>query len=171
MTTPQAAKTFMLVLIKPSHYDDDGYVIQWVRSSIPSNTLAALYGLAADAAKRNILGDTVAIKIVPFDETNTRIVPRKIAAMIEAAGGGMVGLVGVQSNQYPRALDIARRFRALGQQVVIGGFHVSGCLSMLPGLHESLQQALDPDAVEQRQAPEKQARCLRNAGMAAERRT
>ena len=43
-------KTFALVLIKPSHYDDDGYVIQWVRSSIPSNTLAALYGLAADAA-------------------------------------------------------------------------------------------------------------------------
>ena len=34
-----------LILIKPTHYDDDGYPIQWLRSAIPSNTLAALYGL------------------------------------------------------------------------------------------------------------------------------
>src|SRR5262249_6682373 len=46
---------------------------------------------------------------------------------------GLVGLVGVQSNQYPRALDIARPFRDAGIQVVMGGFHVSGCLSMLDG--------------------------------------
>ena len=25
---------FKIVLIKPSHYDDDGYVIQWWRSTI-----------------------------------------------------------------------------------------------------------------------------------------
>ncbi len=34
------AKRFPVFLIKPSHYDDDGYVIRWVRSVIPSNTLA-----------------------------------------------------------------------------------------------------------------------------------
>jgi radical SAM superfamily enzyme YgiQ (UPF0313 family) len=45
----------------------------------------------------------------------------------------MVALVGVQSNQYPRALDIARPFREAGIEVAIGGFHVSGCLSMLDG--------------------------------------
>ena len=38
----------------------------------------------------------------------------------------MVMLVGVQSNQFPRALDIARPLRARGIQVGIGGFHVSG---------------------------------------------
>ncbi len=37
-----ARNNFRLVLIKPSHYDDEGYVIQWLRSAIPSNTLAAL---------------------------------------------------------------------------------------------------------------------------------
>ena len=42
-------------------------------------------------------------------------------------------LVGVQSNEYPRALDIARPFRAAGVPVAMGGFHVSGCLSMLDG--------------------------------------
>ena len=45
----------------------------------------------------------------------------------------MVALVGVQSNQYPRALDIARPFRDAGLPVAMGGFHVSGCLAMLDG--------------------------------------
>jgi hypothetical protein len=47
------------------------------------------------------------------------------------------GLVGVQSNQFPRALDIARPLRAAGLQVAIGGFHVSGCLAMLPEMQPS----------------------------------
>ncbi len=55
----------------------------------------------------------------------------------------MVGLVGVQSNQFPRALDIARPLRAAGIPVVIGGFHVSGCIAMLPEIQADLQQAID----------------------------
>jgi hypothetical protein len=35
---------FHLALIKPTHYDDDGYPIQWVKAAIPSNTLACLNG-------------------------------------------------------------------------------------------------------------------------------
>jgi len=58
-----ARQLFHLYLIKPSHYDDDGYVIQWARSSIPANTLAALYGLALDCAQRNVLGEEVEIRI------------------------------------------------------------------------------------------------------------
>lgn len=38
----EAKRRFRLILIKPSHYDDDGYVIQWWRSSIPSNSLASV---------------------------------------------------------------------------------------------------------------------------------
>src|SRR3974377_2241510 len=97
-------RLFCLVLVKPSHYDDDGYVIQCVRSSIPSNSLASLYGLAKDCAERQVLGPEGDIEIHAFDETNTRIRPALVARMIEAAGGGMVMLVGVQSNQFPRAL-------------------------------------------------------------------
>ena len=52
-------KVFKLFLIKPSHYDDDGYVIQWVRSAIPSNTLAVLHGLAVDCGERRVLGEDV----------------------------------------------------------------------------------------------------------------
>jgi hypothetical protein len=71
-------RRFCLVLIKPSHYDDDGYVIQWVRSSMPSNSLAVLYGLALDCGERQALGADVEIDIHAFDETNTRIRPERI---------------------------------------------------------------------------------------------
>jgi len=55
------ARLFHFVMIKPTHYDDDGYPIQWVRSAIPSNTLACLNGLAEDAQRRNVLGRGVEI--------------------------------------------------------------------------------------------------------------
>ena len=124
-------KRFSLVLIKPSHYDDDGYVIQWLRSAMPSNSLAALYGLALECAEQEVLGDDVTLAIHAFDETNTRIHPERIAALVESSDAGMVMLVGVQSNQFPRALDIAAPLRRRGIPVAIGGFHVSGTIAML----------------------------------------
>jgi len=131
---PTVSRRFQLVLIKPSHYDDDGYVIRWWRALIPSNSLAAIYAIAADCAGREVLGPDVAIDIDAIDETNCRVdIPKLLARFRKHGGLGLVGLVGVQSNQYPRALDIARPFRAAGIPVVIGGFHVSGCLSMLDG--------------------------------------
>jgi radical SAM superfamily enzyme YgiQ (UPF0313 family) len=125
---------FQLVLIKPSHYDDDGYVIRWWRAIIPSNSLAAVYGIAADCADREILGSAVAIDITAIDETNTRVdIPALLAKLRQHDNFGMIALVGVQSNQYPRALDIARPFREAKVAVAMGGFHVSGCLAMLDG--------------------------------------
>src|SRR5215831_10907790 len=124
-------RRFCLVLIKPSHYDDDGYVIQWLRSAIPSNSLACLYGLALDCAQRKVLGDDVELEIHAIDETNTRIRPAQIAALLGQADAGVVMLVGVQSNQFPRALDLARQFRDYNLPVAIGGFHVSGTIAML----------------------------------------
>src|SRR5207342_2210266 len=101
---------------------------------IPSNSLAAVYGIAADCAERRVLGADVEIEIEPIDETHTRVnVPALLARFARNDNFGMVALVGVQSNQYPRALDIARPFRDAGVSVVMGGFHVSGCLSMLDG--------------------------------------
>lgn len=129
-------------MIKPSHYDADGYVIQWVRSTMPSNSLAAVYSLAVDAARRRILGPDLAIEVTAIDETNKRVKPKEIIKKIERNGGlGLVGLVGVQSNEMPRALDIARPLREAGIQVMIGGFHVSGCLAMLPEMQPDVGAA------------------------------
>ncbi len=47
---------FTFVLIKPTHYDDQGYPIQWFRSALPSNTLACMNSLAEDARIREVLG-------------------------------------------------------------------------------------------------------------------
>jgi hypothetical protein len=135
--------TFQLILIKPSHYDDEGYVIQWLRSVVPSNSLGALYGLGQDCARRGVLGPDIDIVVSAADETNSRVRVNRIRRQIRRSGGrGMVGLVGVQTNQFARALDIARPLRAAGIQVCIGGFHVSGCLAMLPQRPPEIEEAL-----------------------------
>ncbi len=139
-----ATRRFQLLLVKPSHYDDDGYVIRWWRAMIPSNSLAAVYGIAADCAERQVLGPDVGIDIEAIDETNTRVdIPALIARLRRNGNFGLLALVGVQSNQYPRALDIAREFRRAGIAVAIGGFHVSGCLSMLDGRAVELDACRD----------------------------
>ena len=142
MQSATGAGTFLLELLKPSHYDDDGYVIQWWRGSVPSNSLSSLYGLACDAQRRHVLGDDVALEIAVRDET-TAVLPlqRIIRRFRRNRLRGLVCLVGVQTNQFPRALDIARQLRAAGIQVAIGGFHVSGCLAMLPELPADLREA------------------------------
>ena len=133
---------FHFVMIKPSHYDDDGYPIQWLRSAIPSNTLACLNALAQDASRRAVLGPNVDIRLHTFDETNRRVKPEQIIRMIRREGGRcLIGLVGVQSNQFPRAVDLARPFLAAGLPVCIGGFHVSGCIAMLPELPADIKAA------------------------------
>ena len=133
-----------ILWIKPSHYDDDGYVIQWWRSSLPANSLATVYGIALDCAQRRVLGPQVEIRVRALDETNSRVDPARLVRELQAGGARvLVGLVGVQTNQYPRALDLARRFHALGVAVAIGGFHVSGCLAMLKERPVELQEALD----------------------------
>ena len=133
---------FTFVLIKPTHYDDNGYPIQWFRSVMPSNTLACMFSLAEDARKREALGSGVWIDVETYDETNRRVVPSRIIQSLKEKGGrALIGIVGAQSNQYPRSIDLARQFRAAGYQVCIGGFHVSGCIAMLPEMPEELKAA------------------------------
>jgi hypothetical protein len=111
---------------------------------MPANSLACLYALAVDAARRQVLGPETEIEIGAIDEFNERVLLDKVIKQFERNGNfGLVGLVGVQTNQYPRALDIARPLRAAGIPVAIGGFHVSGVMAMLPGMQCGLQDALD----------------------------
>ena len=136
-------KTFSLVLVAPSHYDDDGYVIQWFRSWLPANSLACLYGLAIECRRNRVLGKNVKLEIHVFDETNTHIDAGKIASLIDSADDGMLMLVGVQTSQFPRSLDIAAPLRARGIKVAIGGFHVSGVMAMIKEPDACMQEALE----------------------------
>src|ERR1700761_8085839 len=114
MTTPSdvpatGSSRFTVLLIKPSHYDDDGYVIQWFRSAVPSNSLAVMHGLTQDCRSRAVLGPDVEMDIRSMDEDNTRVRAPQLARQL-AGKPSLVILVGVQSNQFPRSLDIARPF-------------------------------------------------------------
>src|ERR1700687_1399198 len=136
------ASRFTFVLVKPTHYDDDGYPIQWFRSALPSNTLACMNSLAEDARRRLVLGPDVALDIETYDETNRRVVPSRIIRDLKRRGGrSLIGIVGVQSNQFPGPVAPARQFRAAGLQVCIGGFHVSGCIAMLPEMPSEMRDA------------------------------
>ena len=141
--TRGASESFLVELIKPSHYDDDGYVIQWLRGFVPSNSLSVLHGLAQSSSQRRILGDRVAITIAAYDETTTSIPVKRIVRRFRRnKNRGLICFTGVQTNQFARALDLARQFRVHGIAVMIGGFHVSGCLAMLPDHTPELKEAL-----------------------------
>ena len=101
-------------------------------------------GWARTAGSRQVLGPDVDIVIKPIDETNTRVRADRIVRDFKRGGGkGLICLVGVQSNQFPHAVDLARKFLEAGLPVAMGGFHAAGCLSMLPVVPPEIQEAMD----------------------------
>jgi len=138
--TPQRRfKKFRIVLIKPSKYDDDGYVIRFWKGVLPSNTLNVLQGLTEAVKESCVFGD-LKLEIVTFDETAESLPVRRIIRWNRRSSTKLVvGLVGVQTNQFPRAFDLARQFRAAGIDVIIGGFHTSGTINMLSDQEPDIQ--------------------------------
>ncbi|GHD51273.1 hypothetical protein GCM10017083_25500 [Thalassobaculum fulvum] len=125
-------KRLGLLLIKPSHYDDDGYVIQWWRSYVVNNALAVMGSVITDAAERRAAGPDVDIERRLIDEVSEVVRPDRLMRWLAGFDHAAVMLVAVQTSQFPRALDIARPFTAAGYPVVIGGVHVSGSRAMVP---------------------------------------
>lgn len=127
---PQGIERLELILIKPSKYDDTGYVMRYVRGVLPSNTLATLAGLTEEIVEQGSLG-AVQVEVLMMDEFVQKIDPKKLARKYKRPGiHPVVALCGVQTNQFPRAADLARKFKAEGITVMIGGFHVSGAIAM-----------------------------------------
>lgn len=126
-----SARKFRIVYILPSRYDDEGYVHRYVWGVLPSNTLTCLRSLTLDVAKRGTLGADVEVSVEVFDDQVHRIRPERIIESARRDGAKLlVGMVGVQSNQFPRAGDIALAFREHDVPVMLGGFHVSGVMAM-----------------------------------------
>jgi radical SAM superfamily enzyme YgiQ (UPF0313 family) len=133
-----------LYLIKPTQYDDDGYVVRHWRGVLPSNTLACLAGLTEELIAQKRFGESVQVKIHVFDETVDKIPLKSICRSKRSDyTKTIVCLAGVQTNQFPRAADLARIFLRAGLTVLIGGFHVSGYLSLLSEIPPDIQQLLD----------------------------
>lgn len=123
-------RTLRVYFIKPSKYDDQGFVLYFWKGVLPNNTLTALAALNEEynrmRASRNVFVETVL-----WDEiVEGPINPATIQAIKEKAQEDdvevLIGLAGVQTNQYPRGRDLALQFKAAGFPVIMGGFHVSG---------------------------------------------
>lgn len=137
-------KKLHVYLIKPSQYDDDGYVVRHWRGVLPSNTLACLAGLTEDVVARKRLGESLRVVTHLLDETVDRIPVRRICrSQRDPHTKTIVCLVGVQTNQFPRASDLALTFRRAGLTVLMGGFHVSGYLALLSEIPPEIQMLMD----------------------------
>ena len=137
-------KKVQLYLIKPTQYDDDGYVVRHWRGVLPSNSLACLAGLTEEVVAQKRLGESLRIEIHLLDETVDRVPVKRICrSQRPGRTQTIVCLVGVQTNQFPRATDLARTFRRAGLTVMIGGFHVSGYLALMPEIPPDIQQLMD----------------------------
>jgi len=126
----EPCRTIRIYFIKPSRYDEEGYVQVFRYGVQPNNTLTVLKalndGLNRHYAKRNVYLETVI-----WDEICDGLVsPETMLALKEKAREDgvelLIGLAGVQSNQYPRGRDLALQFVAHGMTTMMGGFHVSG---------------------------------------------
>ncbi|MCS7313909.1 MAG: radical SAM protein [Bryobacterales bacterium] len=132
MKPTQDSPVLHVYLIKPSKYDDEGYVIRHWRGIVPSNTLACLYSLTEDVRETGALAP-VQLKVHVVDETVAKVPLLAIARSHRPPRERAVAcLVGVQSNQFERAADIALALRREGVPVMMGGFHPSGMLAMFP---------------------------------------
>jgi radical SAM superfamily enzyme YgiQ (UPF0313 family) len=146
MANGRKVERVQIVLIKPSKYDDDGYVIRFWKGVLPSNTLSVLHGLTEDIIQRKVFGE-LPIDVITFDETAEKVPLKKIIRWSRQPGTKLlVCLVGVQTNQFPRALDMAKTLRAEGLTVIIGGFHTSGTINMLgeqePDIQELVRESI-----------------------------
>src|SRR5271167_142941 len=128
---PEPCRTIRVYFIKPSRYDEDGFV-QYFRYGVqPNNTLTVMTALNEAFNKRYAVERNVRLETVIWDEICDGIVsPETIVAIKEKAREDgvelLIGLSGVQSNQYPRGRDLGLQFIAQGLPTMMGGFHVSG---------------------------------------------
>src|SRR5499433_1679709 len=127
---PRICRTVRVYFIKPSKYDDRGRVQHFWKGVLPNNTLTVLAALN-DAYNRLRADEAVYIETVIWDEqVDGPILGATISAIQEKALEDgvevLIGLAGVQTNQYPRGRDLALQFRRAGFPILFGGFHVSG---------------------------------------------
>ena len=108
---------------------------------IRSNTLTQMGTLVRDIVSYPFFAG-VKLNVRLIDEAIERVPVKEIIHRSGLPGvKAIVMLVGVQSNQFPRAQDIASWFLPRQIPVLVGGFHVSGMLAMI-GLTSDLREAM-----------------------------
>jgi hypothetical protein len=110
-----------IVILKPSKYGLNGYVERFRRGFMPNSTIPYIRSMTPDSI------DGIRIETHTIDEyVQTDL--RYLDLLHQTGDPTLVALVGVQSHQFQRALDLAAFARANGvRHCVIGGPHVMTC--------------------------------------------
>jgi radical SAM superfamily enzyme YgiQ (UPF0313 family) len=129
---PESVRRIVVVLIQPTQYDDRGFPHRYRRVVVPSNSVGVMNALTKGALES--LGVDVPVETYLFEdriEQHARRMSALYRRFPEEGTRLIVGLVGVQTGQFPRARDLAERWQQAGATCVIGGFHVSGSISTM----------------------------------------
>lgn len=118
-----------VVIIKPSKYTPDGYVERFRWGFMPNSTVPYLRSMTPSAMGNTPIEAHTVDEYVHTDLDYLSLLKRRRFVRI------LLALVGVQSHQFHRALDLAAYARRSGCMVVIGGPHVMTCDTTL--LHNS----------------------------------
>ncbi|HVJ69453.1 MAG TPA: radical SAM protein, partial [Caulifigura sp.] len=110
-----------VVVLKPGKYTRDGYVERFRRGFMPNSTVPHIRSMTPAAIGRVPLESHSIDEYVHTDLRYLSLLRR------EAGGRTLVALVGVQSHQFHRALDLAAHARKRDCLVVMGGPHVMTC--------------------------------------------
>jgi len=90
---PGPYRRLVVILIRTSKYDDDGYVVRHWRGTLPSNTLSCLNSLTEDVVRSGELGP-IEVRVEVIDEIVSRVVPAALGRRHRRDGTKVVaGLV------------------------------------------------------------------------------
>jgi pyruvate-formate lyase-activating enzyme len=115
-----AGKTFHVVLVKPSKYARDGYVERFRKGFMPNSTLLHLKSMTPP----ELGGRPVAVTTIDeYTQTDLRYL-----SLLRPETCSLLAVIGVQSHQMHRALDLAALARENGVRCcVVGGPHPMTC--------------------------------------------
>src|SRR5437667_10342418 len=126
-------RQLVVVLVEVTKSDRDGYLIQFYKGVLPCNTLAAMWSLT-EAAFGSLELAGLLCRVIAFNERTMRGGVNALQVMKKHSAPDtrvVVGLVGIQTNMFPRARQVALEFKAQGATVVMEGFHISGYITRL----------------------------------------
>ena len=115
------ADRLRVVVLKPSKYTLDGFVERFHKGFMPNSTVPYIRSMTPQVVGRT------PVEIHSIDEyVHTDL---KYLSLLRRETGGqtLLALVGVQSHQFHRALDLAAHARKNGCLVIVGGPHVMTC--------------------------------------------
>jgi len=114
-------RSMRVVIIKPSKYDVDGFIERYRKGFMPNSTVPFIRSMIPSSHRG------VAINVVSIDEyVHTSLDYLSLLQSIRL-DPTLVLIVGVQSHQFHRALDLAALAAARGCMACIGGPHVMTC--------------------------------------------